>query len=315
MTAAAALIAILVGAGDAQAPEITAMLAAAVEAAGSPDAIRLVPSPALSDDEALRSEQALSVRASVQLFFVGTGRLHARLRLHAARTERWIDRELVFTAADSDAERGRALGFAIASMLPEGDPSLRLEPATTPEPEPEPPARPLGQRVATLAACAGAGLGGPASGWGGSLRLAWGVAERFSIGGGVAARTGHIDEVAGRAVAATAGVGGAWWPVVPTSERRLGVAVRGELLLLYHLVSHERMGGGTEWKGYALPGAGLLVEGSYRLAGALELLLAGGAELAFGTVDVTVVAPSPAGGSARIPPLRGLAEAGIRLRF
>jgi hypothetical protein len=313
MTAAAALLAILVTTGDAEAPEIISMMAAATEAAGSSDAIRLVPSSVPSDDEARRQERLLSALATVQLAFEGADHRRVRLRLHAVRTDRWIDREIVFSPGDSDAERGRTLGFAIASMLPEGDPTLHLEAAAPIAPAP--PARPLGRRVAALAACAGAGVGGPAGGWGGALGFDWFVADAFSVGGRVAARGGHIEALDGRTVATTVGGGGAWWPLAPTAERRLGLALRADLLLLHHLVSHQRADGGAEWKGRALPGAGLLVEATYRLAGQLELLLGGGAELAFGTIDVTVLAASPAGGHAEIPPLRGIAEAGIRLRF
>jgi hypothetical protein len=309
---AAAVLAILVAAGDAEAPEIISMMAAATEAAGTPDAIRMVSSAAPSDDEALRQERAFSARASVQLAFVGADRRHAHLRLHATRTDRWIDREIAFAPGDSDNERGRALGFAIASMLPEGDPTLRLEAGAAVTPAP--PARAPGRHAAALAASAGSGVDGPAGGWGGALGFDWFVADSFSLGGRISARAGRIEAVDGRAVTTAAGAGGAWWPVAPTAQRRLGIALRADALMLYHWVSHQRMDGSVEWKGHALPGGELLLEATYRLAGALELLLGGGAEVAFGTIDVTVVAP-PASGSARIPALRGVAEAGIRLRF
>ena len=157
MTATAAVLAILVAAGDGQAPEIASMMAAAAEVAGTPDAIQLVSSAAPSDGEALQAERAASARASVQLIFSGSDRRRARLRLHASRTDRWIDREIVFSPGDSVGERGRTLGFAMASMLPEGDPTRRLERSAANAPVA--PTRPLGRHAATLAACVGEGLG------------------------------------------------------------------------------------------------------------------------------------------------------------
>ena len=90
------------------------MLTAAAEAAGSDEPVRLVSLPALSDQEALRIEQRSGERATVQVAFRDAEHRRARLRLHAARTDRWIDREIEFQEGDSASERGRALGFAIA---------------------------------------------------------------------------------------------------------------------------------------------------------------------------------------------------------
>jgi hypothetical protein len=305
----AAVLAILITVGQSQSPVVKAMFGAASDVVGA-GAVRLVEVRQLSDAEALQLETSLAARATVQLDWLDAGRQHARLRLHAARTDRWIDRDLAFAAEDTPTERGRTLGFAIASMLPEGDPSLQFErPA-------EPPAPPSMRRYAAgLAATGTMGLGGAASGWGAVATVERFFGETLSLDVALAGRLGHIDELDARELATSAGVGGAWWPVAPTETRGWGLALRVEALLLYHAVSHQRVGGAVHWKGDLLPGADVKLEGTYLVRRGLELVAGGGAEIAFGTIDVTVT-PAPSGeGTATIPALRALAEVGIRARF
>jgi hypothetical protein len=308
----AAVLAILVATGEAAAAPTTAMAAAAGEVVGEAEMVRVVEAGELVDAESLRIERQLGVRAVVALTWVDDAHLHAHLRLHAARTDRWIDRELDFSPSDGPAERGRALGFAMASMLPEGDPTLPL--ATREAPTHAPP-RPLGATALEASFVAAAGLDGPGGGLGGRLALERFVARRASLGLSIAGREERIDRLDAREVTASVGAGGAWWPVAPDAAGHFGLALRGEVLLLYEAVEHEDAAGASTWKGQPLPGAALGLTGTWRLAGPLEAFLSANVELAFGTVDVTVVAASPAGGTARIPEERGLASGGLRARF
>jgi len=139
------------------------------------------------------------------------------------------------------------------------------------------------------------------------------VTQNASLGASLSARLGHIAALDADELSTAFGLGGAWWPVAPTVTNRLGIAIRMEGLLLYHAVSHDRAGGTTEWKGHALPGAEVKLEGTWRLGHGVELLLGAGSEVAFGTIDITVVSQTT--GSATIPALRTLAEGGIRARF
>jgi hypothetical protein len=277
--------------------------------------VRILEVGALSDSEALRVERQLSTRVVVQLAWADARHLRARLRLHAARTDRWVDRELTFADADTPAERGRALGFAMASMLPEGDPSLPL--ATSDEPRQEAPdAEPApGSNLIDATFLAGAGFGGPAGGLGGRLAYERFVIPRASADLALAGRLGRISNLDARELTSSIGLGAAYWLAAPTSADRLGLAMRGEALLIYEGVAHADAAGATSWKGHALLGVGASVEGTLRVARALELVLRGGAELAFGTVDVTVVATPSASGTARLPASRALVGIGLRARF
>ena len=84
-----------------------------------------------SDAQAVAVEQRAHADAVVELTWVDPAHRAARVRVHLAKTDRWVDRTIGFQASDVEAERGRTIGFAVASMFPEE--------SATPEPEPPPP--------------------------------------------------------------------------------------------------------------------------------------------------------------------------------
>jgi hypothetical protein len=315
MTAATVLV-ILVATGEGRAPETTAMSAAAAEVIGEPNSVRVDEADPPADASALRVEKGLGARAVVALTWSDADHLKAHLRLHAARTDRWIDRELVFAAEDKRSERGRTLGFAMASMLPASDPTFPLAATSDSRPQDLPPPAP-GPNVVEASFLAASGLGGPAGGLGGRLAGERFVANRISLGVSVAGRMGRIQEVDAKEVVASAGAGAAIWPITPASGGggHAGLAIRGEILLLYQGVAHTNAAGTTAWRSQVMPGGALTVEGTWGVTRRLELVLAGGVEIAAGTIDVTVVASPPQGGTARIPAARAVAEAGARVHF
>jgi hypothetical protein len=314
--AAATVLAILVLTGETQRPELAALLSAANEVVSAADAVRVVETPKISDAEALRVERDLSATAVVQLSWSDAGRQRARLRLHAGRTNRWIDRELQFAVDDTPSERGRTLGFAIASMLPEGDPELKVGTAqrTSTPSEQQAPAT-MGRHAVGASLVGAAGLGGPAAGIGGALRAETMVTERTSIGIKAAVRRGEIPELEAGSLTVIGGAGATFQWLEAGGSLPLGLAARADALLVYHAVSHAGPTSETLWKGHLMPGAALGVEATWRITHGLELVLGGGLEVAIGTVDVTVVAAPPAAGHATIPAARAVAEAGVRMRF
>lgn len=308
-----ALLAIVVATGEAQSPVTTALLSAASEATGPGAVVRIFEVPRPTDPDALRIEREQAARAVVQLSWLDTSHLRAALRVHATVTNRWIDREIDFAATDPVRERGRALGFTVASMLPEADPTLPI--ATAPTPPAPNRDEPLGRHVLELAAAGGAGLGGPASGYGAALAVELYLNEVWSAHLEAGGRLGHLADLDAHELVTSFGVGATWWVLPATTTRSFGVGLGGEALVLYQLVSHHGTSGQVEWKGQPLPGARACLEGTYRLVAGLEIVARGGIEAAFGTVTVDVI-PAPSGaGPDTIPVLRAVGEAGIRLRF
>src|ERR1700722_1525830 len=104
-----------------------------------------------SDSQAMAAEQRSDADAVVELTWTETGHRQATLRVHLARDPaatttgagggRWLDRSVGFQPSDKDAERGRTLGFAVASMIPEAMGGLEVE--TTPSPAASPPSNPV----------------------------------------------------------------------------------------------------------------------------------------------------------------------------
>jgi len=134
--AASAVLVIVVAAGEASSAATGAMLNAAESALATGTSVRLVEVSYPSDGAALRVEDELAARASVALLWEDAAHLRARIRLHVAQTDRWTDRLLTFSLADSARERGRTLGLAVVTMWPEGAAVPRVGPASAARPPP-----------------------------------------------------------------------------------------------------------------------------------------------------------------------------------
>jgi hypothetical protein len=305
---AAAILAVVVAVGDGQGALAGALVATASEALAPAAIIELREVSLPSDDEALRVEQDLGARGVVKLVWMDTAHEDVRIRLHVARTDHWTERRISFATADTVKERGRALGFAIASMLPEAAPEL--VPDTFLDAMSDPVGLPrwgLG-----VAAIGSTGLDGPAGGLGAALDLEWFTERSVSLRLTAGARGGTIPDLGATNLAAFAGVGAAWWPVPARTDQRLGLAVRADALALYHSVSRATSGGGTERHGRLLPGADLLVELSWLFGTSVQAVVSGGVEFAFGSRTEVAVGNDVV---TTIAPIRGVATVGLRLRF
>jgi hypothetical protein len=310
------MLAILVASGEGESPATSAMVAAASEALGAGGDVRLSAAATPSDAEALRVESAMTARAVAQLLWLDDAHAHARLRVHVARTDRWVDRAITFDAADSLRERGRTLGFAIASMLPEADPTLQpVDAAPANEPVSAAlPAEPTRRHAVALAVTATDGIAGTARAFGGDGAVSFVASDWLSPRLTLGLRGGSLDGVSATVLTARAGVGAAWTPLAPDANRAFGLSLGVDALVIYQAVAHVHPSGQKEWQAKVLPGADALLEASLRLGRGVEVTLAGGPEIALGTVDVTIVAQGTTR-EATLPALRALAQAGLRFRF
>lgn len=160
MSAAAAVLAIVVAAGETQSPLTAGLLATATESLGRETSIRLVEARDPTDADALKIERDLGAGAVITLVWREAAHLHVAIRFHVARTNRWTTRAIAFLPGDSLTERGRTLGLAVGSIWPEIPESISNPPARveqTPrsravtEPRPEPAREPARQPAKELA--------------------------------------------------------------------------------------------------------------------------------------------------------------------
>src|SRR5207244_1028283 len=131
--------------------------------------------------------------AAVEVTWRDATHARAHVRIIIAASAAAIDRDVAFADGDTEMERGRALGFTIASMLPE---EARGAPGPTDAERPDtptigrtppPPPSALAAHAVGLAFAAAAGIGGTARGFGGALDLELFANGRLSgrVGAGV----------------------------------------------------------------------------------------------------------------------------------
>ena len=128
-------VVVLVAAGGAAEPTTMAIERAASEALGHDARVVVRESTgAPTDGEALAIESEANEGAVVEVTWNDRGHRVAMLRVHLAGRRRWMDRTIGFAASDADPERGRTIGLALASMLPDPDPAPALPTAPPPAP-------------------------------------------------------------------------------------------------------------------------------------------------------------------------------------
>lgn len=244
----------------------------------------------------------------------------------------WTDREVRFDSADVPSERGRTVGFALASMMPEEafadpaapSPSLAPPPSPPPAPSPSPasspsPAEarppaspphpnPLALDASGFAVAAPSGYGGGAGGV-----LALRVPIRDALGFRVAANA--RAESIGPAQASLRMVGGAvglaWQPWLDP-QRRWGVGVRADALLVHLDVAHlSEDDAAAAHLSRVMGGIDAALEGAFRFAEHAAVVGALGTEVLFGRTDVYVHERRVTS----LPPVKLMAELGLRVSF
>jgi hypothetical protein len=266
----------------------------------------------------------------VELSFTPDG---SRARIHGfvPREQRWLDREISFGESRGGRhretlERGRLLGFAVASMFTT-DPELSATPLVdSPAPAPPPPtSRPstvpgrehpgteqparTGRSI-EFAGIASSGLNGTAAGLGASagLRLAFNGPLRARLF--VAGRTGNIPQA--QATTRTALLGGGLALALLPDASPLELGARVDAFASYFDASHlseddiepDRR---SRWQ----VGADVVAEGGFRVAGGAGVLVGLGLEGMLGKTEIY----THGNRVAVVPHFRAIAELGFRTRF
>jgi hypothetical protein len=229
----------------------------------------------------------------------------------------------MFGAADPDRERGRALGFAVAAMIPEDirgvedpkPPAKVEEPkpvpvAPTPPPDVVAPAPSIEDAKLWVDASAQGATGfvGSAGSLGGAVAVST-LLRPFALRVGFAARGGEVAEADASSVLFRGDAGVGFYTVV--FDRRVMFGGRTGLVVFHHSLSRTEPDGMHRSGTHTLLGAEIMLEGSVALSAHFAFVTAIGSEVAFGTTRVLI-------GPARvavIPALRAVAELGVRVAF
>ncbi len=250
----------------------------------------------------------------------------ATLRIVKPSDGRWTDREIRFDSADAATERGRTVGFALASMVPDDAPDRPSAAPAPPPPPPSPPPvpgqrpaealaspyvptpNPLALEAAALGVTAPGGYGG---GLGGVFAVRVPLGAAFALRGAISVRGGEVAPAQATSRVIVGGAGIAWQPWFDV-RRRWAFGARLDALLLHHDVGHlSEDDPEVSHLSRFLPGFDVALEGGYRFADRAAVVAAAGTELALGTTDILVRDRRVAS----LPPTRLLVELGLRVSF
>lgn len=316
MSLGAVLVVLILSSADAD-PAAPALAGAARELLGETATIRLVLTPSDLPD-AVALQRAGAADGVVELVW-SDDHQSALLHCYVTRDARWVDRKITFSADDEAAQRGRLLGFAIASMFPR----LASPPETpeTPRASPPPPAdaqavvaaksRARPARVELeLAATATTGVRGPADAVGAMLGVRLPLARAFSLHASVGARVGEIPSAQAATKSANGALGLAWLASPGDSPIQLGLRadfIASWLEVTRPSASDSEVESRSRWTA----GAAALLEGGYRFSGRLGAYAGAGTEAVLSPTDVYTQGEL----EAELPTFRVVGELGLRARF
>jgi hypothetical protein len=299
------LVTVLVGVGLASDPSVVAMRDAMVEALGPEAVVRVqeTAEPASAAQLVAAHQPPIAV---VWVDWTDSQRHEVVLHMRRNSASEWRERTLRFQDSDATQERGRTMGFVLASILrPESALAIR----SAPKPMPQPQAatgleRPWAIEVMAIAST---GIRGTAGGMGAAFAARRYLYPWLGLRLGLAARVGEVSGAAATSLSsrATLGACARWRPA-----RRLSLGGRLDGALYYENVSRSA-DGETARRGRFLPGAALMLESAFSPALATELVLNIGFDMAFGQTSIYVDDRRVTDLAA----LRGVAEAGLRVSF
>jgi len=320
MLFAAVSVMIVVATGDPADGSTQAMEQAMRAALGAEATIAVRPLPESSSDETLLATANGDHATLLVVVSWSDRQRRVTLRFVKPADGRWADREIRFDTGDAANERGRTVGFALVSMVPENAPEV---PAVPPpiavqtavaardggvSPRVPPGPNPLALEASASAVAAPGGYGG---GVGGLVSIRLPLAGALGARGSIGARAGEIAPAQATSRVIVGAVGLAWQPWVD-SARRWAVGGRVDALLLHHDVAHlSEDDPDAVHQSRLIPGVDVAAEGAYRFAEHAAVVAASGTEIAMGTTEVMVHGRQVAS----VRPVRLMAELGLRVSF
>ncbi|MET0592539.1 MAG: hypothetical protein ABW133_07565 [Polyangiaceae bacterium] len=324
----ALLVIIFVSVGEANHPATRGTARAARELLGADHEVQVREIDRVPDDARAAAIAAdLHAAAVIELAWDQPTHQQVQIRFHVEPRPGFSDRFIRFADTDDLAERGRTVGYAIASTV--AGPREQLQPAVPP---PEiPPSAPADRRgfvamgkvgvpadrersprgAIDVTASSALGVGGPAGGWGGALSGRWYVTPAFALRTAVSARSGQVSPAQATSLFLHAAAGAVWFPLTTTSKRPFELGARLDALLLREQLTHFDSDDVAVTAMRWLPGGDLALEGSWFFSASAGLLAAFGAEFAFGQTDVTIHQQVVT----TLPPVRLVFQAGVRAVF
>lgn len=313
----ALVLVMLVQSTDATDPSTSAAIDAAHRTLGADAVVKLTGYADLPNDEAA---QKLAPGAdAVVIVSWSDGHRHVHLRMLRVADGAWVDRDIGFDARDAPRERGRTIGFALASMLPEADDrpidtnAASGGPVTPPVDRgpivPTPPTPRVFRGAASAAGLGSAGIGGYGGGLGGTLALEWYLNPWLGLRATASGRSGEVRPVAATSYAVATGLG-ARARIMRRGALELGGRV--DALLLWEQVTHlDADDSGPRQQSHFLPAANVALDFAWYFNEAAGLLIGAGTEIAFGQTDLYLRQEK----AATLVPVRAFGELGFRVRF
>lgn len=335
-----ALLIVFVLTHEASQPETRAFATAALEVLGAGAQVRVVPVPAdLADQKVVEQATGAGADGAIELSWTDD-RSSALVHCYVTGENRWVNRSINFGDDEDDSERGRMLGYAVASMFLTGPP--REAPEDTPSNESPGAAstgatkrealRPTALQTAPedsaaapldgssraprgnwhgfdFAGTISHGLSGEADTVGVTAAYRFRAVDPLWARLGVAGRSGEIPAAQSNVKSLQGSIGMAWSLF---DNARFATHLRGDLIASWLEVGHlspddPDVVRQRRW----LFGSDFLVSGAVRLSAGASLFVGGGIETMFGRTDIYthgVLAET-------IPPLRLIAEFGLRSEF
>jgi hypothetical protein len=304
----AVIVLLLVARGDMQQPAMAALTRAAESVLGPQSRIVFHEQPkALGDEEAIALADQMRASMVVTVTW-SSDQSQAHVHVHFSERPGWLERDVSFSPRDPPAERGRTLGYEIATMVPD------LPPTQAPPPSAPPAARPEERPLVPIAVHPSAwavdlngtgAVGGDATGYGIGAGARWAFVPSAFVRAGGSVRFGRVLPASATSTTWIPGVGVGYLPFVVPNRVRVGARADG--LAIFTELSRSSP---AEARGRWTPGVDLMAEVEVA-ASPVAVGVAVGAEYAWGSTEVRVGETD----TTTLPRLRLLAELGLRLRF